>query len=183
MGVSAKRSETGSYAALISSYQSPAGLEGKAMFRFILGVLLVAAMGLHLSGCSEDARLPGETLESAAYLGHIDHGCAGQDQDLDDCEGTAFLKGFEFHADTLTLTIHFEANCCPEFVEQVVFEGDSIDIEVLDILYECDCICPFENEFAFLYAGTGDLWIHFRSLQGSGDYCVAAFDTMITLPR
>lgn len=153
------------------------------MSRFILGGMLAAAMSLCVSGCSEDSCSPCETLELVGYLGHIDHGCAGQDQNPADCEGVAFLKGFELRADTLILTIHFEANCCPKFVEQVVFEADSIDIEVLDTLYECDCICPYENEFSFLYGRTADLWIHFRSLSASGEHCVAAFDTMIALPR
>jgi hypothetical protein len=37
----------------------------------------------------------------------------------DDCPGEAHLKSMESVGDTLNLTIHFDANCCPGFVESV----------------------------------------------------------------
>ena len=55
------------------------------------------------------------------------------------------------------LRIRFEANCCPQFMETVTYEAGLLTIDVLDTLYACRCICPFENAFRFLAEGEGEM--------------------------
>ncbi len=147
----------------------------------VTGISLLAI--LVCVSCSEDESNPVEGELSLAFLSHTDTGCTGQkDYSGVGCLGDAWLKGVDAVGDTLLLDIHFEANCCPEFYENVSFTDGKLDLIVVDNEYGCRCICAFENEFAFLFGGHGELKIDFRSL-APDSHCVSAFDTVITLPR
>lgn len=143
--------------------------------------LLVSLVSL---GCDEDNSNPVTHGLSVQFLDHTNKGCsASRDSSKYDCFGAAFLNSLEVAGDTLTLDIHFEANCCPGFNEDVSFDNSTVEIVVVDTLYGCRCICPFDNEFSFLFTGSGDLQIDFRSAALPDSFCVSSFDTVITLPK
>lgn len=122
---------------------------------------------------------------SVEYIGHANTGCSGLLPKSNEGTVGAHLNGFQINGDTLTLGIHFLANCCPEFSEEFSFSNDTISIDVIDTRHDCDCRCPFDNEFSFHFAGYGDLFIHFRSIARypGGDWCYSVLDTVITLPE
>lgn len=84
------------------------------------------------------------------YLGFKDYGC----QDTFSFEKTTtklpFLSGYRQNGDTLILSIRYEVNCCPAFVDSVSIDDHTVDITIADTLGICDCICVFDNPFAFL---------------------------------
>jgi hypothetical protein len=153
------------------------------MSRFAEIVIVLVFAALICSGCGDDSNPVNDDL-SLAFLGHDNAGCSGtRDSSRYGCMGTAFLKGVEVEGDTLTLDIHFEANCCPEFYENVSFRDGRLELVVVDSAYGCRCICPFENQFSFLFGGHGDLEIDFLSTALPDSLCVSAFDTVVTLPK
>lgn len=162
--------------------------------RIMRHVLLVPLLiGLLLLSCTDgdpnpvgkdDSDHPNDGL-SVEYVGHTNYGCTGEIEKSNDCPYDAYLNGFQTSGDTLTLDIHFTANCCPGFIEEFSFDNDSMSIELIDTLYGCDCICPFDNQFSFHCVGSGDLFFHFRSITRNdwGSWCLCDLDTVITLPE
>jgi len=147
-------------------------------------IIAVATMlaCIALTGCSDPAGGDDLTIE---FVNHSDKGCAStRDSSKVECDGDAYLTGYEILGDTLVLDIHFQANCCPEFYENVSFQNGMLELVVVDSLYGCRCVCPYENEFSFLFGGHGDLQIDFMSTAAQiGPYCVSGFDTVITVPE
>jgi hypothetical protein len=134
-------------------------------------------------GCGSDSSSPVGGDLSVDFLSHTNLGCSTRGDSVVDCDGRAILNGFDYRGDTLTLDIHFEANCCPGLTEDVSFTGGTLDIAVVDTLYGCRCICPYDDEFTFICTGSGDLRITFVSRAEPSEYCISALDTVITLPR
>lgn len=148
-----------------------------------LALLCCAIAGLILGGCADDNNpAPVPDGLKISFLRQVDHGCVGTRDTEYDCPGTAYLGSVESVGDTLILTIHFEANCCPEFVENTSVTDGVLHIDVHDTLSACRCNCEFENEFSFLSKERGELAIEFVSWGGRPEYCMSAFDTLVTLP-
>jgi hypothetical protein len=116
------------------------------------------------------------------FLGHTDYGCVASRGGIEECLEGASLKNVEAVGDTMVLWIRFEANCCPEFTESVDYDAGVLSIAVVDTLYACRCICPFENAFRFHCEGGGDLRILFESRAGQSGSCLSGLDTTITMP-
>lgn len=149
-----------------------------------LAVFCWAIAGLTIAGCSgEDNPSPTPEGTGITYLQHENRGCTGTTRDEYGCPGGAYLRSIESIGDTLFLTIHFEANCCPEFVESTSADGGILHIDVKDTLSACRCICDYENVFSFLFQEGGEMRIEFVSRGGRPEYCVSAFDTLVTLPE
>ncbi len=100
---------------------------------------------------------------SVQYSEFTDYGCHGNELNLDKAlnSGT-YLKNYFFNKDTLTLRIHYSANCCPEFVDSVTVSGNVVEIALADTLNGCRCICDYDNDFSFLYHQTVELRIIFK---------------------
>jgi hypothetical protein len=143
-----------------------------------------AIAGLAFAGCAgKDNPTPIPDGTQITFLQHENRGCTGTTREEYGCPGGAYLRSIESIGDTLFLTIHFEANCCPEFIETTSSDDGILHIDVQDTLSACRCICDYENRFSFLYDGGGEMRIEFVSRGGDPSYCVSAFDTLVTLPE
>ncbi len=127
--------------------------------------------------CSSDKTNQPEPSPSASFLEHTNHGCASGGA-LDQ-PAAAHLMDYTANGDTLVLRVKFEANCCPEFREDVDVSSDSIAIVVTDDEYGCRCICPYENEFSFLWPHSGSITLVFQSRYADG--VISKFDTLLTI--
>ena len=149
----------------------------------LLAAFCWAIAGLTFAGCAgSDNPAPIPDWTRLTYLQHENRGCTGPTRDGYGCPGGAYLRSIESVGDTLFLTIHFEANCCPGFIETTSEDGGILHIDVLDTLSACRCVCAYENRFSFLCDGGGELRVKFVSRGGDPIYCVSAFDTLVTLP-
>lgn len=114
---------------------------------------------------------------------HIDRGCSlGSEVFTSVQGGEARLTGYSVFGDTLSLDVHFQANCCPAFVEDVVFGPGSISLDVGDTLYQCRCICSYDNTFRIHWPESGPLAFQFASRQYGSPTAICAFDTLIVIP-
>ena len=143
--------------------------------------LLLIALAVALVACGGDSTSPNHRPNSVEFLGQTDYGCTAS-RALTECLEGASLSNVEAVGDTMVLWIRFEANCCPEFTEQVTYDAGVLTIAVVDTLYGCRCICPFENAFRFHCEGKGDLRILFESRAGQSGSCLSGLDTTITMP-
>ena len=112
------------------------------------------------------------------YLSFTDHGCQSQSGLYKmNSAYDAYLAKHRLIGDTLTLTIHYWANCCPAFVDSVSIHDDTIDICIDDTLAVCDCICEYDNTFIFLFSETGTLRVRFGWIG-----TLFELDTLIHIP-
>ena len=95
------------------------------------------------------------------YLLFNDSGCTGSSKRSQSLSDETYLAGYRLFNDTLTVTIHYQANCCPAFIDSVSIDGNRIDIQIDDTLNGCRCLCEYENEFKFLYNESGRLYLRF----------------------
>jgi hypothetical protein len=145
----------------------------------ILGVVLALA----LTACDDDSTSPPQAPGSIDFVDHIDYGCVASRGGSLECLEGASLTRIEAVGDTVTLWIHFEANCCPEFSEIVSYDPGELTITVVDTVYACRCVCPFENAFRFMPEGSGQTRILFESRAEHGDgFCLSGMDTTVVLP-
>lgn len=152
-------------------------IRGSYLIATILGIVFI------LAACDSNTSLPESGESASCFLDHINSGCAVEPESAARNYDDAYLRGFCFEGDTLTLDIHFKANCCPEFVEKIDLLSNSISIDVVDTLYNCRCICPYNNKFRFLWENPGEVEISFRSTYWSGSTPICSFDTLIVLSQ
>jgi hypothetical protein len=150
--------------------------------RNAIPILLVVA-AIAVGACGDDGTAPNTSPSSMQFLRQDDFGCAANRGGSLECDEGATLTRIEAVGDTVVLWIHFEANCCPEFTEDISYKAGELSIAVVDTLYACRCICPFENSFHFLRKGSGELHVLFesRAMRG-GDVCVSGLDTTVVVP-
>jgi hypothetical protein len=155
-----------------------------------LALLLIPAGIVNLGlGCSttesdDDGGLgPGNGDPEIAFLEHLDKGCAGEERDPQRVDVPAFLKGYTYDEGILVLTIRFDANCCPGFCEDVVIDGNEVQIDLADTLSNCRCTCTFENDFSFACSGADELFIRFRATDEPGQSFTSGVDTLLVLSR
>lgn len=117
----------------------------------------------------------------ARFLGHVNHGCMGRGDSARQADSGCFLTAATLHEDTLALSIHFGANCCPAFVESTEVSRQAIFITLADTLYGCRCMCEYDNGFLFLWPRRGHLAIHFRTSVPPSHGGACGFDTLISL--
>jgi hypothetical protein len=137
-------------------------------------------------GCGQGGSGPDDDAHPGAEIAinHTNHGCLGTDDALGTpLDPEAFLVGFAYDGNTLTLKIRFVANCCPQFVTKAWAEANHIEIEVVDILAGCKCICPYENDFGFPWTSSGQVEIAFLSRPLLEHAYPCSLDTVIVLPE
>lgn len=147
----------------------------------ILASVLVLAIALGACGDDDPSTTAGpSTME---FLGQTNLGCTASRGGSMDCLEGATLTRMEALGDTVVFWIRFEANCCPAFTENVSYHGGELSIAVVDTVYGCRCICPFENAFRFLPGGSGPLHLLFESrVAHGGDDCLSGLDTTVVIP-
>lgn len=113
---------------------------------------------------------------------HLNHGCVYDiDVKVPPSRSCAVLSGFTYDGYTLNLHIKFSANCCPEFITRAWADGNEIEIEVVDVLAGCRCICNYVNDFAFPWSSPGEVEIEFRSRPWEARAYACSLDTVIVL--
>lgn len=124
----------------------------------IVCVIMVLASG---SGCKRENIGPADTSLQMEYMGLLENGCTGHDTQSALSDRGPCLAGHTIDGNFLTLTIYYEANCCPAFVDSIRILDQTVEILIDDTLRGCRCICPCENDFNFIYSGSGALRILF----------------------
>lgn len=133
-------------------------------------------------GCDSTEPPSNDSFLQTKYLGYTNSGCI-QSKFTGTRQNCAYLTNYTYINDTLKLKIHFEANCCPGFKDSIVISHNILSITLNDTLYGCKCMCPFENEFAFLYRDKNDVTIRFISTAVPHSTFICAMDTTIILPK
>ncbi len=97
-------------------------------------------------------------------VGFIDYGCLKEENVLSkaDMDTRIYLRDYWTSADTLTLQIHYTANCCPGFVVDIDVKENVVEIAIADTLRSCLCFCEYNNDFSFLYDEKGVLRVLFK---------------------
>jgi hypothetical protein len=169
-----------SLCSVIDNHVNPEG--ALAMDRFAKVAIISLFVGLVALSCSESTSDPAAYSLSGEFLDHVNDGCSNLETGAIGSGCVSHLNGYEIEGDTLVLDIHFVANCCPRFSEDISFDNSRVDIVVIDTRYGCDCICPFDNEFSFEFTGSGELHIDFLSAASPDSHIVCVFDTLINIP-
>lgn len=144
----------------------------------VIAFVIIALISFVICCSSEDG--PTENINSSNQLAGVNHlGCKGLMKVDDEYD---YLKSFFVYKDTLYLKIHFTANCCPEFIDSVYFEPGLIQVFSNDILHECRCFCPYEDEYKVIYPFSGMTKIEFWRDDDINPEYHLAFATYINLP-
>ena len=130
-------------------------------FRKSITSLCLLVLLLSWAGCEKKSTDPVDTSLRLQYVGLSDHGCVQLEEPAMAPSRTPYLAYHTVEGDDLTLTIHYEANCCPAFVDSIRLMDQTVEILIEDTLQGCLCICDFENDFAFTYSGSGTLHLLF----------------------
>jgi len=136
-----------------------------------------------LLACEKDDSVIGIQDEETKikFLRYIDYGCADPNDLSKALQEEYYVKEHRLNKDTLTLTIHFPANCCPGFVENIAVGIDSVKIAVADTSAGCFCICEYNNDFKFLYTGGKNLNVIFRYKDYGESGYTTKIDTLIQI--
>lgn len=119
------------------------------------GLLLFGLLFL-LQFCSIE-NSPNYNKEPASFISAVHKGC----DELYKSTGGSYLEDYYFTNDTLCLTIHFTANCCPEFIDSTVVTPGHIKLYTRDTLSGCRCICDYSDDFKFVYGYEGNTRLEF----------------------
>ncbi len=117
------------------------------------------------------------------YIGFTDNHCQGEGDELAKAASRIYLREYWFNQDTLTLRIHYTANCCPGFVDNVAVKDNVVEIALADTLRGCHCICEYNNDFSFLYDKEGELRIIFKWWDITHTLLTTEMDTTIIVTR
>jgi hypothetical protein len=145
-------------------------------------IIIIIFCTILFSCCQRDKSLTGDGVQQQIEIGYLhfnDYGCSNNEGIFRSAGDSAYLKKFHYHNDTLTLTFHFNANCCPAFIDSIAISGNSVDIALTDTLSGCRCICPFDDDFMFYFRGQGKLNIQFMTKDRTSQKYVSLVDTVI----
>ena len=115
------------------------------------------------------------------FLRYIDYGCANTNDLSKALQKEYYVKEHRLNKDTLTLTIHFPANCCPDFSDKVYVSENNVNIRLADKSPGCFCICEYDNDFTFHYTGGKTIRVIFRFMDFGEDGYKTRIDTLIQL--
>jgi hypothetical protein len=146
-------------------------------FQKSFSVFLTTALLIAGAGCKKKSTEPVDTSLQLEYVGLTDNGCLGHDAPARAPDHESHLVDHTIEGDLLTLTIHYEANCCPAFVDSIRLANQTVEIFIEDTLHGCRCLCDYENDFAFNYSGSGTLHLLFGWFDEP-----FSLDTTIVLP-
>jgi hypothetical protein len=145
----------------------------------ILAFAPILTVGLlFILQCGDNGNKPTAPAGSITYRRTDHYPCRHDQGKSKETTACAYLKTASFDGSSLALTIHFEANCCPSFVNTINVTDRTIEIAVADTLHECRCTCPYEDDFVFSCPTQGNVTVRFQTENGS-----CAFDTLIALRR
>lgn len=132
--------------------------------------------------CNDSEPLTGDNrVKNIKPAGFIDYGCSGQTILPKSNSRCAYLENFTVANDTLKLIIMYEGNCCPGFTDSIKVLNGGVEIIKKDSLYDCRCICNYENEYSFLFEGSGKFSLSFITYSTEGNY-YCSLDTAIIIP-
>ena len=145
---------------------------------FVAFIILIT-----ISACKKDDSVIGIQDEETKieFLRFIDYGCASTNGLEKPLQDDYYLKGYRLNKDTLTLTIHFPANCCPTFTDNITVTDNNVNVTLADTNPGCYCICEYNNDFTFLYTGGNTIHLIFRFMDFGDDGYTTRIDTLIVL--
>jgi len=156
------------------------------MIKFVsfITVMLLCCLLIFCDINKEPLNSDEPTGAATKYFEFTDYGCQGNELNLDKATfSKTFLQKYFFNKDTLTLRIHYSANCCPAFVDSVSVTQNLVEIALADTLNGCRCVCDFDNDFSFLYYDEGELRIIFKWWDMPKNQFITEMDTTIFLTR
>ncbi|MBN2413925.1 hypothetical protein JXQ31_19785 [candidate division KSB1 bacterium] len=112
-----------------------------------------------------------------------DNHCIDNGDALFKLNSRIYLRAYRFIQDTLTLQIHYTANCCPAFVVDVDINDNVVEIAIADTLRACLCICEYNNDFTFLYDKEGVLRVLFKWWDITHTQLSTEMDTTVIVTR
>jgi len=136
-----------------------------------------------LLACEKDDSVIGIQDEETKikFLRYIDYGCANTNDLSKALQKEYYVKEHRLNKDTLTLTIHFPANCCPDFSDKITISDNNVNITLADKSPGCYCICEYNNDFTFLYTGGKTIRVIFRFMDFGDDGYTTRIDTLVVL--
>ncbi len=152
----------------------------KAIYYIIFVSFIVL---ISLSGCQKDDSVTGTKDEGTKieFLRFTDYGCASEKGLEKPLQNDYYLKGYRLNKDTLTLTVHFPANCCPDFSDSIYVSDNNVNITLADKSPGCYCICEYNNDFSFLYSGGNTIHLVFRFMDFGDEGYTTRIDTLVIL--
>ncbi|MBN2413923.1 hypothetical protein JXQ31_19775 [candidate division KSB1 bacterium] len=150
------------------------------VLKYLLLMLLIVPL---LNGCQKDDSVIGTKDEETKieFLRFINYGCASEKGLEKTLQNDYYLTGYRLNKDTLTLTIHFPANCCPDFSDSIYVSNNNVNITLADKSPGCFCICEYNNDFTFLYTGGNKIHIIFRFMDFGDEGYTTRIDTLVVL--
>lgn len=101
------------------------------------------------------------------YLSFTNNGCGGGKLGKTNYADAPCLSKQGMFGDTLILTVHYWANCCAAVRDSVSLHDATADILLADTAEtHCRCICGHDNDFSFLFSGSGALRVRFGWIGG-----------------
>ncbi len=145
----------------------------------LLAALLCVAAGPW--GCNTDQAGGPRQTPANGFIRQVDSGCLGTDgQDPPPVQYYCHVSDHGWRADTLSISIAFNGDCCVGFDEDVLIEGMSIHIAIRDTVPECDCMCSYRNDFLLLWHQAGEVTLTFTNVSYFGETrCV--LDTVLVV--
>ena len=154
----------------------------KTVLYFMSG-LLICSLLVYCNVNKEPLNSESDGSPFGNYIGFTDNHCQNEGDVLAKLDTRKYVRDYWFNRDTLTLQIHYTANCCPGFVVDVDVEDHVVEIAIADTLRGCLCICEYNNDFSFLYDDEGELRILFKWWDISHTQLFTEMDTTITLKK
>ncbi len=123
-----------------------------------------------------------ENDDSLRFLSFTDYHCQDESEGLaKNLSSRVYIVNHFMNGDTLTLRIHYEANCCPAFVNETTVSQGNIVIAIADTLRNAKCMCDYENDYKFLYSYKGDLRVIFKWWDINHENLTTYMDTTIVI--
>ncbi|HPG41484.1 MAG TPA: hypothetical protein PLP19_19410 [bacterium] len=147
-------------------------------------ILIVICLTVSVYYCKDnhDPLQPNTLNPEPRYLSFVDNPCQGHPGSLDKAmSDDARLVQYFRKGDTLTLQLHFIANCCPAFVDSAAVSKGNIVISLADSLGNCDCMCDYTDDFNFLYPYDDDVHLVFQWWYLRAGQFSTALDTTIVI--
>ena len=148
---------------------------------YFLSVLFIFVLIVFCNINKEPLNSENDGIVNRKVVGFTDHGCQEEENVLSKpiLDTRIYVNNYRFNQDTLTLQIHYSANCCPGFVVDIDVTDNVAEIAMADTLRGCLCICEYINDFSFLYGLEGEMRILFNWWDITHTQLVTEMDTTI----
>ncbi|HPG41483.1 MAG TPA: hypothetical protein PLP19_19415 [bacterium] len=148
-------------------------------------VLFVVVMWIVLLSCfDKHGMYVPDNDDSLRFLSFTDNQCQGELASLAKAlTGHVYIMDHCKNGDTLTMRIHYSANCYPGFVNDATVGTDSIVIAIADTIRGALCMCEYENDYQFFYPYYGNVRVIFKWWDIHHEFTETYMDTTIQVGK